>query len=92
MVANTKKAATVRNLWYRRVAKPVLEVSEVVAAIRAAIVANSLLGEFSEVERNAMLSVESALNAMAVLPGITAAEEKYIPGHLTEQDTVGLEV
>ncbi len=92
MVADTKKAATIRNLWYTRVAQPISEANEAVAAIRAAIVANSLLGEFSSGERDAMLAVETDLVALAGLAGITGAEGKYILNHATEQDSIGVEV
>lgn len=91
-LANSKKAATIRNLWWSRLAKPVLEANQVVAAIRAAIVDNSLEGEFSTAEKDAMLAVEADLFALAGQTGITAAEGKYRPGHTTEQDTVGLEI
>lgn len=91
-LADTKKAQTVRNLWYTRVAQPILDADEVVANIRAAILANSLGSEFTTAEKDAMLAVESALGSLAALAGITAAEGKYRPHHATEQDTVGLEI
>jgi len=91
-LANTKKAATIRNLWWQRVAKPIQEANAVVAAIRAAIVDEDLVPEFSSGERDAMQAVETALAALAALGGIAAAEGKHIPGHTTEPETVGLEV
>lgn len=92
MVADTKKAATIRNLWYTRVAQPIEQANAVVAAIRAAIVDNSLAGEFSQAERDAMQVVESKLQELAALPGVTQAAGKYRPNHATEQDTIGLEI
>ncbi len=92
MVADSKKRATIRNLWYTRVARPILNADAVVADIRAAIVANGLAGIIPEAERNAMLAVESALQSLAALPGVTQAEGKYILHHSTEQDQVGLEI
>ena len=81
MPADTKKAQTIRNLWYLGVAKPIEEANAVVAAIRAAITENSLAGEFTAGELNAMLAAETALAALAALPGITAAASKYEPTH-----------
>ena len=91
-ISDNKKAATIRNLWHLRVAQPILAADGVVAAIRAAIVDNSLVGEFSQGERDAMLAVETALQSLAALTGVTAAAATYKPGHSTEQDQVGLEV
>ena len=90
--APNKKAATIRNLWWKRVAEPVLEADNVVAIIRAAILDNNLGSQFSEPERNAMEAVDTALGALSALAGIAAAEDKYNSGHLTEPITVGLEV
>ena len=91
-LAGTKKAQTIRNLWYSRVAKPIENANEVVAAIRAAIVGNSLQSEFAGAELTAMQAVETDLQALAALPGVTEAAGKYRPHHATEQDTVGLEI
>jgi hypothetical protein len=79
MVADTIKAATIRTLWYRRVAQPIEQADAVVAAIRAGIVNNSLVGEFSQAERDAMLAVEEKLAELAVLPGVTASVN--VPSH-----------
>jgi len=87
-LADSKKAATIRNLWYSRVAGPVLEADAAVAAIRAAIVQNSLLGEFSVAERDAMQAVETSLNSLAALGGITATEGKYQPTHRAQAITI----
>lgn len=92
MVADTKKAATIRNLWHLRVAQPIAKANNVVTAIRAAIVDNSLVGEFSQAERDAMLAVETDLAALVALPGVTQAAEKYRPNHATEQGPIGLEI
>jgi maltooligosyltrehalose synthase len=92
VVADTKKAATIRNLWYTRVARPLEQANGVVTAIRDAIVNNSLAGEFSQAERDAMMAVETNLQALAALPGVTQAAGKYRPNHATEQEPVGLEV
>lgn len=91
-IADTKKAQTVRNLWYTRVADRIILANQVVAAIRAAIASNSLAGEFTAGELTAMLSVETDLAALAASVGITAAESKYRPNHTVEQDQVGLEI
>jgi len=91
-LAETKRAQTVRNLWYVRVAKPIENANAVVAAIRAAIVGNDLQNEFTAGELTAMQAVETDLQALAALPGVTAAESKYRPNHATEQDSVGLEI
>ncbi len=91
-VANSKKAQTIRNLWFERVAQKIIEANQVVAQIRAAIVSNSLVGEFSQAERDAMQAVETDLAALAALSGVTQAAGAYRPGHSTEQDQVGLEI
>ena len=78
---DTKKAATIWNLWYLKVAKPISEADDVVALIRAAIVDNNLAGQFTQGEIDALLAVESSLNTLAALPGITAAASKYVPTH-----------
>lgn len=92
MVADTKRAQTIRNLWYTKVAEPVLAANTVVAQIRAAIVSNDLSGQFSAGELTAMQDVETALQSLATLSGVTAAESKFRPNHVTEENTVGLEV
>jgi hypothetical protein len=91
-IADTKKAATIRNLWYLKVAKPITEVKGRIEPIRAAIVDNTLLTQFTQAERDAMLAVETALLSLVALPGVTQAAGKYKPGHSTEQDQVALEV
>lgn len=91
-LANTKKAQTIRNLWWTRVARPVLEAQQVVMAIRGAIMVNDLEDEFTTAEKDAMLAVEADLWALAGQAGITAAEGKHRPHHATEQNTVGLEI
>lgn len=92
MIADSVKAQTVWNVWYTKVAQPILSADARVAAIRAAITSNSLAGEFTEPELAAMLAVETALNALASLPGVATAEGKHRMNHNEEQDTVGLEV
>ena len=91
-LSDKKRAQTIRNLWYRKVAEPVLNANTVVAAIRGAIVGAGLTGEFTQAERDAMLAVEADLAALASLAGITLAEGKYRPNHSTEQGTVGLDI
>lgn len=81
MIADTKKAQAVRNLWHTRVASQISQADAVVAAIRSAIVDNNLTGEFEPAELAAMLAVETDLAALAALPGVTAAAEKYQPTH-----------
>ena len=88
MATDSKKAQTIRNLWYQRVASPILQADAVVAAIRAAIVGNNLAGSFSTAELNAMVAVESALNTLADLAGVTAAASKYVPTHRSEALTI----
>ncbi len=80
-IADTKKAQAIRNLWHQRVAEPIIEANAVVAAIRAAIVDNSLAGNFTGPELTAMQDVEVSLNTLAALPGITEAASKYQPTH-----------
>jgi len=80
-ISDSKKAQTIRNLWFTEVAQRVSEANAKVAAIRAALIDNSLIGEFTVPERSAMQAVETNLAALATLPGVTAAEGKYIPTH-----------
>ena len=80
-IADTKKAATIRNLWHSRVAQPILDAESAVAAIRAAIVANSLQGQFTAAELTAMQTVETDLQALASLAGVTQAAAAVSPTH-----------
>ncbi len=80
-IADTKKAATIRNLWHLRVAQPILDTETVVAAIRAAIVDNSIQSQFTAGELTAMQAVESDLQAMAALAGVTQAAAAVVPTH-----------
>ena len=89
MAHDTKKAQTVRNLWYRRVALPVIEANTVVAAIRAAITSSNIGGQFTAGELTAMQNVETALSDLAALPGVTAAAAKYEPTHRNQALTIG---
>lgn len=88
MLANAKKAATIRNLWYSRVAQPIEDANAVVAAIRAAITDNSLVGEFTQAERDAMAAVETDLAALAALAGVTQAAGKATPTHRNRAITI----
>ena len=87
-LANTKKAQTIRNLWWLRVAKPIAEGNAMAAAIREAILANDLADQFSLAERNAMQAVETAILGPAGLPGVTVAESKYVPSHRNKAITI----
>lgn len=80
-VADTKKAATIRNLWYLRVAQPILNAEAVVAAIRTAIVDNSLQGQFLAGELTAMQTVETDLQILAALAGVTQTAVSVVPTH-----------
>ena len=80
-LADNKRAQTIRNLWHLEVASKLLEADAVVVAIRAAITNHSLGGEFSTAEKNAMQDVETGLNTLASLTGVTAAAAKYVPTH-----------
>lgn len=80
-IADTKKAQAIRNLWYERVARRIADANQVVAAIRAAITANSLAGQFTAGELTAMQDVEADLAALAAQVGVTAAEGKYQVTH-----------
>ncbi len=91
-IADAKKAATIRNLWHLRVAQPILDAETIVAAIRAAIVDNNIQSQFTAGELTAMQAVETDLQALAGLAGVTQAAGKYRPNHATEQDQVGLEI
>lgn len=90
--ADEKKAATIRNLWYTEVAAPIISADALVAAIRAAITSNDLAGQFTSPELTAMLDVETALNTLAALPGVTQAASHVAATHTVEPETVGLEV
>ncbi len=81
MVADNKKAQTVRNLWYTRVAKQIEDANAVVAAIRQAITDNALAGEFTAGELTAMQTVETDLIALAALSGVTQAAAAVVSGH-----------
>lgn len=81
MVADNKKAQTVRNLWYTRVARQIEDANAVVAAIRQAITDNTLSGEFTAGELTAMQTVETDLIALAALSGITQAAAAVVPTH-----------
>ncbi len=91
-IADNKKAATIRNLWHTRVASKILEANQVVVAIRAAITTNGLAGEFTGGELTAMQAVETDLQALAGLSGVSQAAGAYRSGHSTEQDQIGLEI
>ncbi len=80
-IADNKKAQAIRNLWYNRVAKKILEANLVVATIRSAIADKSLGSEFSTAEKNAMQTVETDLINLAGLSGVTSAESKYQKSH-----------
>lgn len=80
-IADTKKAQTITNLWYTRVARQITEANQVVAQIRAAIAGNDLAGQFSAGELTAMQAVETDLANLAALAGVTAAESRYVPSH-----------
>jgi hypothetical protein len=80
-IANTKKAQTIRNLWYERVAKKVLEANATVALIRAAIEDNGLAGQFTAPELAAMLATESDIGVAAGGIGVTAAGGKVVESH-----------
>ncbi len=88
MASDSKKAQTIRNLWYLRVAQPITEANAVVAAIRAAIIDNNLAAAFSAAEKTAMQNVEIALASLAALPGVTAAAAKYVPTHRNQALTI----
>lgn len=81
MAGDSKKAQTIRNLWYLDVAQRITAAQTVVAAIRAAIAANNLAGQFTGGELTAMQNVETSLASLAALSGITAAAGKYVPTH-----------
>lgn len=80
-IADTKKVQAIRNLWYTRVAQQILNADEVVASIRMAITSNNLAGQFTAGELTAMLAVETSLNTLAGLVGVTAAESVYDQSH-----------
>ena len=80
-IADTKKSQAIRNLWHERVAKKLLEVNADVAAIRIGITTHNLTGNFTAGELTAMADVETDVIAIAVLPGVTAAEGKYQSTH-----------
>lgn len=88
-LADSKKAQTIRNLWYLRVAKLVEEADEAVASIRSCIVDENLLAQFSQAERDAMLAVETNLQSLAALVGVTGAEAKYVPTHSNSAVLIG---
>ena len=80
-IADTKKAQTIRNQWFTKVATPILNAADVVAAIREAITTHSLAGQFSAGELTAMQDVEAALITLAALPGVMVVELKVVASH-----------
>ena len=87
-LSDTKKAQTIRNLWYAKVAKKILEADDAVAKIRTAIVGNDLATEFGGGQLTAMQAVETSLVALADLVGVTAAESNVRPTHCSHAVTI----
>ena len=75
------QAATIRNLWYLKVAQPAEGIAAVIARFRAAIAANELVGQFTAAELTAMQAVEEAVAELVSLPGVAAAATRYVPTH-----------
>lgn len=80
-IADTKKAQTIVNLYYERVAVPILNAATVASIINGAIVGNNLEDEFTTNERNAFTAAVAALDTLAAMNGIANVASRYAPTH-----------
>lgn len=60
-IADSKKAQTIRNLLHTEVGAQIVRANDVAEALRAAIVANNLAGEFPAAQRTALQAMVNDL-------------------------------
>ena len=87
-ISDTKKAQTVVNLFRDRVTRPIAQADAVAAAIKNAVVANGLTGQFTTGELTALNQFVTDLAALAASPVVAAIEARYVDSHRSQAITI----